>query len=639
DYPNYEVLLVDNNTPEEEKWRPLEAACRELGPHFRCLHLDQWPGYKSGALNFALAQTAPDAEIVGIVDADYHVVPHYLSELVPAFADSEVAFVQTPQDYRDFDGNRFLEACYNAYKYFFDISMPSRNEYNAIIFGGTMGLIRKSVLQEIGGWDEWCITEDAEASLRILKRGYRSIFVNRTYGRGLMPFSFEGLKKQRFRWCFGGVQILKKHWKSLLPGASMLDPHNRLTRAQRYWYLIGGLQWFNEVLNLTFVVFLLLGALLLLSPLSTPIRPAVAPLVIIPAVFLALGMWRFLWALRYALRLSFGEALAAMANFFSLSWSVALGAVQGLIQPQGVFMRTPKSKSRSGVVRALTAARWETGIGLTCAVVAVSVLAIEPRPGGVILAALLLWQSGLYLAAPTYSLLSTYGEEFPLLTSRDEIRGGALTESRAARQAVALVFLLLLGGLVLHTFPTPDRAPTYARLQPAKVPVERLLGLERVPFEQRGIAPPEIPEDLVSPTPTPTSTPTVTPTPVATSPGSGGTARPSPSPSPQSPQPTATPLPSRTTSPSSTPTEPPPTSTATATPSRTRPGPTAPPPPTSPAPTQPPAPTSPAPTVPAPTQPPQPTSPAPTQPPQPTSPAPTVPAPTQPPQPTSPGRP
>ena len=27
-----------------------------------------------------------------------------------------------------------------------------------------MGLIRKSVLQEIGGWDEWCITEDAEAS-------------------------------------------------------------------------------------------------------------------------------------------------------------------------------------------------------------------------------------------------------------------------------------------------------------------------------------------------------------------------------------------------------------------------------------------------------------------------------------------
>jgi cellulose synthase/poly-beta-1,6-N-acetylglucosamine synthase-like glycosyltransferase len=102
--------------------------------------------------------------------------------------------------------------------------MPSRNEHNAIIFAGTMGLIRKSVLQEIGGWDEWCITEDAEASLRILKLGYKSIFINRTYGFGLMPFTFEGLKKQRFRWCFGGIQILRKHWENLMPWAPMVDP-------------------------------------------------------------------------------------------------------------------------------------------------------------------------------------------------------------------------------------------------------------------------------------------------------------------------------------------------------------------------------------------------------------------------------
>ena len=58
-YPNYEVLIVDNNTPAEETWRPLEEICRELGPQFHCLHLDHWPGYKSGALNFAVTQTDP----------------------------------------------------------------------------------------------------------------------------------------------------------------------------------------------------------------------------------------------------------------------------------------------------------------------------------------------------------------------------------------------------------------------------------------------------------------------------------------------------------------------------------------------------------------------------------------------------
>jgi len=54
-----------------------------------------------------------------------------------------------------------------------------------------------------------------------------------------------GLKKQRFRWCFGNVQILRKHWESLMPWAHWIDPQNRLTQAQRYFYLAGCLQWFS----------------------------------------------------------------------------------------------------------------------------------------------------------------------------------------------------------------------------------------------------------------------------------------------------------------------------------------------------------------------------------------------------------
>jgi len=117
DYSNFEVLLVDNNTPDEATWRPLEALCQQLGPHFKCLHLDRWPGYKSGALNFALTQTAPDAEIIGIIDADYLVRPEFLRDTVPYFSNPRVAFLQTPQDYREHEGNAYLEACYDAYKY------------------------------------------------------------------------------------------------------------------------------------------------------------------------------------------------------------------------------------------------------------------------------------------------------------------------------------------------------------------------------------------------------------------------------------------------------------------------------------------------------------------------------------------
>jgi len=85
DYPNFEVLVVDNNTPDASAWRPLEQVCRDLGPRFRFMHLDRWPGFKSGALNFALTQTDPRAEIIGSIDADYQVDRDFLRDLTPFF--------------------------------------------------------------------------------------------------------------------------------------------------------------------------------------------------------------------------------------------------------------------------------------------------------------------------------------------------------------------------------------------------------------------------------------------------------------------------------------------------------------------------------------------------------------------------
>ncbi len=262
DYPAYEVLVIDNNTPREESWRPIEKFCRELGPCFHFFHIENWPGYKAGALNFALAKTDPAAELIGVIDADYLVSADFVRELVPVFTDPQVAFIQAPQDYRDYKEGSYSEAIYYNYEYFFEVPMPVRNERNAIIFAGTMGLMRKSVLQEIGGWDEVCITEDAEASLRILKRGYKALYYHRSMGRGLMPCTFDGLKKQRFRWCFGNIQILRKHWEALTPWAHWVDPQNKLTSSQRYFYLAGCLQWFTDAFNFAFVCFLIMGGII-----------------------------------------------------------------------------------------------------------------------------------------------------------------------------------------------------------------------------------------------------------------------------------------------------------------------------------------------------------------------------------------
>ena len=61
-YPHYEVLVIDNNTHDAALWRPLEAHCARLGSRFRFFHLEDWPGAKAGALNYALTQVSPEAE-------------------------------------------------------------------------------------------------------------------------------------------------------------------------------------------------------------------------------------------------------------------------------------------------------------------------------------------------------------------------------------------------------------------------------------------------------------------------------------------------------------------------------------------------------------------------------------------------
>ena len=487
-YPNFEVLVVDNNTPLQATWRPLEEICRKLGPNFHCLHLDQWPGYKSGALNFAVTQTDPRAEIIGIIDADYEVDPNFLRELVPAFANPQIAFVQTPQDYSDSTGDVFSESTYRGYKYFFEVSMPSRNERNAIIFAGTMGLIRKSVLEEIGGWDEWCITEDAEASLRILKKGYQSLYFNRAFGSGLMPFNFEGLKKQRFRWCFGGIQILKKHWEALMPWAHLVDPENKLTLAQRYYYLFGGLGWFSDVFNLLFAFFLVLGAVFNIFSSPVKVRPLTDTVLIIPAVFLFLHILRFIWVLRNRLKIPVGMAIATMYNFFSLGWAVTLGCIQGLVQREGVFLRTPKTTTSSKAWRAIQVTQWETAVGLICILTGVLAFGFERNWRTFSLCILLIWQGSLFLAAPLYSLLSLKREAALGVPVRFKEQGKPVLEQLAARWVVTFSMVLIGVFSLIRFLPDPAGLPDYVRFLPAEASSETDLSPEQVMGHEPGAA-------------------------------------------------------------------------------------------------------------------------------------------------------
>src|SRR5438067_6022590 len=360
DYQDLIVQVVDNNTRDPQIWRALEALCKELGERFQFIHLEPWPGYKAGALNEATRRLAQAVSILGIVDADYLVKPAFLKEMVGHFADERVAFVQTPQNYRDWKDSGYLRGLFYSYSYFFDVTMPSRANRNAIIFAGTMGLIRRSALERIGGWDESIITEDAEASLRMLGLGSIGVYEPTVWGEGLMPLSFDGLKKQRFRWALGGIQMLRLHWREMLPfGTHQL----RLSVAQRTHYLLACLQWFGEALTLVFTSLLLLTAAFLAVRHRLPVRQLLGAIIVVPPLFLGIGLLRALWGLRATTRCSLPDAVRALGIWFALSWVVTLACIRGLVRPQAAFLRTPKQKEGVGTLaQALNSCKVETAL-------------------------------------------------------------------------------------------------------------------------------------------------------------------------------------------------------------------------------------------------------------------------------------
>jgi len=169
DYPNFECVVIINNTPDPEFWQPIQDHCRALGERFKFINAEKVEGFKAGALRIAMARTAADAEIIGIIDADYVVEPDWLKDLVPVFADPHVGLVQAPQDHRDGDRSLMHYIMNGEYAGFFDIGMVQRNEANAIIVHGTMCLIRRAAMDMAGGWAGDTICEDTDLGLQAIR--------------------------------------------------------------------------------------------------------------------------------------------------------------------------------------------------------------------------------------------------------------------------------------------------------------------------------------------------------------------------------------------------------------------------------------------------------------------------------------
>ncbi len=416
DYPNFECVVIINNTPDPKFWEPVEAHCKTLGERFKFLRLEKHSGYKAGALRIALEHTAPDAEVIGLIDADYVVQPDWLKDLVPLFTDPRVGLIQSPQDHRD-GGRSVLHHAMNAeYAGFFDIGMVQRNEANAIIVHGTMCLIRRAALADAGNWSSDTIVEDSDLGLTLLERGWIAHYTNRRYGYGLLPDTYDAFRRQRHRWAFGGLQILRKHWRSLLPWSDGLSPE------QKREYGVGWLNWLGAesigvvvaLLNIVWVPLVVFGNYQLTDSVvhsrvlfwlhqfgAVPDRILTVP--ILAAFAVSVAHFGALYHLR--VKATAGQMIGAVCAAMSVQWTVARAVGIGVFKERLPFLRTSKGgNSRKG---SDFPAFWEAIIAALLIIGAVALIATNNRQVREIniFAFVLVVQSLPFLAAVAMSLL------------------------------------------------------------------------------------------------------------------------------------------------------------------------------------------------------------------------------------------
>ena len=367
DYPNFECVVIINNTPDPDFWQPIQDHCRALGERFKFINAEKVKGFKAGALRIAMDRTAADAEIIGIIDADYVVHPDWLKDLVPVFADPRVGLVQAPQDHRDGDRSLMHYIMNGEYAGFFDIGMVQRNEFNAIIVHGTMCLIRRAAMDMAGGWAGDTICEDTDLGLAIIEHGWLTHYTNERYGHGLLPDTYEAFKKQRHRWAYGGFQIVKKHWRRFLPGASRLSPD------QRREFSLGWLNWLGAeslgvvvaILNLIWVPIVAFADIAIPDKILT--LPIIASFIVSLVHFVALY--------RLRVHVKAGQMLGAMIAAMSVQWTVSRAVAQGLITEHLPFART--SKGGLSVMSIEFQAFWEAVIGVLLLVGATVLVAMN----------------------------------------------------------------------------------------------------------------------------------------------------------------------------------------------------------------------------------------------------------------------
>ncbi|MFN3322727.1 MAG: glycosyltransferase [Bryobacteraceae bacterium] len=212
DYPRelLQIQVLDDSTDETHPYtEALVARYRAQGHPIEYRHRTNRHGFKAGALQEGM-ETAT-GELIAIFDADFVPPRDFLTRTVHYFTDPTVGVVQTRWSYLNREYNLLTEVEAIILDGHFVLEHGARYGNGLFFnFNGTAGILRRTMIEDAGGWEHDTLTEDSDLSYRAQLKGWRFVYVPDVDCPSELPVETYGFQVQQSRWAKGLTQVARK---------------------------------------------------------------------------------------------------------------------------------------------------------------------------------------------------------------------------------------------------------------------------------------------------------------------------------------------------------------------------------------------------------------------------------------------
>ena len=221
DYPpeRLKIVPIDDRSSDGTAGIIAEFARRHAGQVFPFMRREGKPG-KSAALKDALRFA--EGDIAMVFDADYVPNRGLLKQLAAPFFDPEVGAVMgrvVPVNVSRNLLTRLLDLERSAG---YQVDQQARMNLRLVPqYGGTVGGIRRSAMEAVGGWHDEMLAEDTDITIRLLMNGWKTAYTNRSECHEEVPEEWPVRVRQVKRWARGHNQVLFRYWLAFLGSRAM----------------------------------------------------------------------------------------------------------------------------------------------------------------------------------------------------------------------------------------------------------------------------------------------------------------------------------------------------------------------------------------------------------------------------------